>query len=41
MAQILWYRIEFWLESERRETEIWSLAMQWDGKNKANTVGCG
>ena len=41
MAQILLYRTEFWPESERRETEVWSLAMQWNGKHKADTEGCG
>jgi hypothetical protein len=41
MAQTLWYRTEFWSESEGRETLAWSLAMQWKGKNKADTEGCG
>jgi len=41
MAHILWYRTEFWSESERRETEVWSLAMKWDGKYKTDTEGCG
>jgi len=41
MAQMLWYRTEFWSESERRETEVWSLAMSWDGKHKADTACCG
>jgi hypothetical protein len=34
---MLWHRTEFWSESERRETEVWLLAMQWDEKHKSDT----